>query len=92
MDKSSLGRKQQIEQRRILQQAGLEKEYRRLQKRIKKEMNGAKPYLYKDIEPMMLGEFTYGIIVYNNEGDCLCQIVGLTVEDVIKAMENWLDE
>lgn len=90
--KSGQRRLQQRVQRALLQQAGLEKEYRRLQRRIKKEMNGGKPYLYKDIAPMSLGEFTYGIIVFNDDGDCLVQVVGLTVEDVIKTMEDWLDE
>lgn len=90
--KSGQRRLQQRNQRAILQQAGLEKEYRRLQNRIKKEMNGAKPYLYRDIEPMSLGEFLYIIIVFSPEGDCLAQVVGLSVADAIKTMEDWLDE
>lgn len=90
--KTEQRRNQQRIQRALLQQAGLEKEYRKLQRRIKKEMNGGKPYLYKDIEPTMMGEVTYGIIVFSPEGDILYQVIGLNVKDVIKTMENWLDE
>lgn len=90
--KSGQRRLQQRTQRAILQQAGLEKEYRRLQNRIKKEMNGAKPYLYKDIEPMSLGEFLYIIIIFSPEDDCLAKVYGLSPKDAIQAMEDWLDE
>lgn len=90
--KTGLRRLQQKLQRTLLQQAGLEKEYRRLQRRIKKEMNGAKPYLYKDIEPMTLGEPVCIILVTNEEGEILAKCMGFTVKEVIETMEAWLDE
>ena len=43
--KSGYRRLHQILQRQLLQQAGLEKEYRRLQRRIKKEMKKQEKYL-----------------------------------------------
>lgn len=92
MFKSGLRRLQQRLQRQLLQQAGLEKEYRRLQRRIKKEMNGAKPYLYRDIEPLSLGEPVCIILVLNPQDEILAKVVGYTVEEVIKTMEEWLDE
>lgn len=85
-------RLQQRLQRQLLQEAGLEKEYRRLQRKIKKEMNGARPYLYRDIEPMTLGEPVCIILVFSKEEEILAKAVGFTVEEVIKAMEDWLDE
>lgn len=85
-------RLQQRLQRQLLQEAGLEKEYRRLQRKIKKEMNGARPYLYRDIEPMTLGEPVCIILIFNKEDEILAKAVGFTVEEVIKAMEDWLDE
>ena len=90
--KSGLRRLQQRLQRQLLQQAGLEKEYRRLQRRIKKEMNGARPYLYKDIEPMTLGEPVCIILVLNEQDEILAKAYGFTVEEVIKAMEDFLNE
>lgn len=90
--KSGQRRLQQRLQRQLLQQAGLEKEYRRLQRKIAKEMNGAKPYLYRDIEPYSLGEPVCIILVMSKEDDILAKAVGFTVEEVIKAMEDWLDE
>ena len=90
--KSGLRRLQQRLQRQLLQQAGLEKEYRRLQRRIKKEMNGARPYLYKDVEPMTLGEPVCIILVLNEQDEILAKAYGFTVEEVIKAMEGFLDE
>lgn len=92
MFKSGLRRLQQRLQRQLLQQAGLEKEYRRLQRRIKKEMNGARPYLYRDIEPLSLGEPVCIILVLNPQDEILAKVVGYTVEEVIKTMEEWLDE
>ena len=92
MFKSGLRRIQQRVQRRLLQNAGLEKEYRKLQNRIKKEMNGAKPYLYNDIEPMTLGEEVCIILIMNDDNEILAKVVGFTVKDVIKATEDWLDE
>ena len=86
-----LRRKQRLEQRKILQQFGLEKEYRKLQRRIKKEMNGAKPYLYRDILPTSLGEFVYIIEIHNDE-DFLAQLVADSPEQVIKMTEDWIDE
>ena len=85
-------RLQQRLQRQLLQEAGLEKEYRRLQRKIKKEMNGARPYLYRDIEPMTLGEPVCIILVFNKEDEILAKAIGFTVDEVIKAMEDWLDE
>lgn len=90
--KSGLRRLQQRLQRTLLQQAGLEKEYRRLQRRIKKEMNGARPYLYRDVEPMTLGEPVCIILVLNEQDEILAKAYGFTVEEVIKAMEDFLDE
>lgn len=90
--KSGYRRLQQRLQRQLLQQAGLEKEYRRLQRRIKKEMNGAKPYLYRDVEPMTLGEPVCIILVFNQQDEILAKVMGYTVKDVIKTMEDWLDE
>lgn len=90
--KTGQRRLQQRLQRQLLQQAGAEKEYRRLQRKIKKEMNGAKPYLYRDIEPMTLGEPVCIILVFNKQDEILAKAVGFTVDEVIKAMEDWLDE
>jgi len=90
--KSGLRRLQQKLQRTLLQQAGAEKEYRRLQRRIKKEMNGARPYLYRDIEPMTLGEPVCIILVLNEQDEILAKAYGFTVEEVIKAMEDFLNE
>ena len=92
MFKTGLKRLQQKLQRQLLQQAGMEKEYRRLQRRIKKEMNGARPYLYRDVEPMTLGEPVCIILVLNDQDEILAKCMGFTVEEVIKAMEDWLDE
>lgn len=92
MFKTGHKRLQQKIQRTLLQQSGTEKRFRSLQRRIKKEMNGGVPYLYKDVEPMSLGEFTYGIIVFSPEGDILAKVIGFSVEDAIKTMEDWLDE
>lgn len=92
MFKTGQRRLQQRIQRQLLQQAGLEKEYRRLQRRIKKEMNGAKPYLYRDIEPMTLGEPVCIILVLNQEDEILAKCMGFTVDEVIKTMEDFLDE
>lgn len=85
-------RLQQRLQRQLLQQSGLEKEYRRLQRKIKKEMNGARPYLYRDIEPMSLGEPVCIILILNKQDEILAKALGFTVEEVIKATEDWLDE
>lgn len=90
--KTGLRRLQQRLQRQLLQQAGLEKEYRRLQRKIKKEMNGARPYLYRDIEPMTLGEPVCIILVLNEQDEILAKAYGFTVEEVIKAMEDFLNE
>lgn len=90
--KSGLRRLQQRLQRQLLQQAGLEKEYRRLQRRIKKEMNGARPYLYRDIEPMTLGEPVCIILVMNEENEILAKCMGFTVKEVIETMEEFLNE
>lgn len=90
--KTGLKRKQQAQQRKLLQQAGLEKEYRRLQRRLAKEMNGAKPYLYADAEPEFIGEIVYIILVENDYGEILAKVAGLTVDETIRAMEDWLDE
>lgn len=90
--KSGQRRLQQRLQRQLLQEAGAEKEYRRLQRKIKKEMNGAKPYLYRDIEPMTLGEPVCIILIFNEQDEILAKAYGFTVEEVIKAMEDWLDE
>lgn len=92
MFKPGQRRLQQRIQRRLLQQAGLEKEYRKLQRRIKKEMNGAKPYLYRDIEPMTLGEPVCIILVLNQEDEILAKCMGFTVDEVIKTMEDFLNE
>ncbi len=92
MFKSGLRRLQQKLQRQLLQQAGAEKEYRKLQRRIKKEMNGAKPYLYRDVEPMTLGEPVCIILVYNQQEEIVAKAVGFTVQEVIEAMEDFLDE
>lgn len=92
MFKTGLKRLQQRLQRQLLQQAGMEKEYRRLQRRIKKEMNGARPYLYKDVEPMTLGEPVCIILVLNEQDEILAKVYGFTVEEVIKTMEDFLDE
>lgn len=92
MFKSGQRRLQQKLQRQLLQQAGLEKEYRRLQRRIKKEMNGARPYLYGDVEPMTLGEPVCIILVLNDQDEILAKCMGFTVEEVIETMEDWLDE
>ena len=85
-------RLQQRLQRQLLQESGLEKEYRKLQRKIKKEMNEARPYLYRDIEPWTLGEPICIILVLNNQDEILAKAVGFTVKEVIKAMEDWLDE
>lgn len=92
MFKSGLRRLQQKLQRQLLQQAGAEKEYRKLQRRIKKEMNGARPYLYRDIEPMTLGEPVCIILVYNQQEEIVAKAVGFTVHEVIEAMEDFLNE
>lgn len=92
MFKPGQRRLQQRIQRQLLQQAGLEKEYRRLQRRIKKEMNGAKPYLYRDIEPMTLGESVCIILVLNQEDEILAKCMGFTVKEVIETMEDFLNE
>ena len=78
-------------QRTLLQQEGLEKEFRKLQRRIKKEMNGARPYLYKDIE-QTIGEPVCIILVFNENEEILAKAVGYTVDEVIRAMEDFLDE
>lgn len=90
--KSGQRRLQQRLQRQLLQEAGAEKEYRRLQRRIKKEINGAKPYLYRDIEPWTLGEPVCIILVLNKEDEILAKAIGFTVQEVIKAMEDFLNE
>lgn len=90
--KFSQRRLQQRLQRQLLQEAGAEKEYRRLQRKIKKEMNGARPYLYRDVEPMTLGEPVCIILIFNEQDEILAKAMGFTVEEVIKAMEDWLDE
>lgn len=90
--KTGLRRLQQRLQRQLLQQAGAEKRYRRLQNRIKKEMNGARPYLYRDVEPMTLGEPVCIILILSKEDDILAKAYGFTVDEVIKAMEDFLDE
>ena len=90
--KFSQRRLQQRLQRQLLQEAGAEKEYRRLQRKIKKEMNGARPYLYRDVEPMTLGEPVCIILIFNEQDEILAKAIGFTVEEVIKAMEDWLDE
>lgn len=92
MFKSGLRRLQQKLQRQLLQQAGAEKEYRKLQRRIKKEMNGAKPYLYRDVEPMTLGEPVCIILVFNQQEEIVAKAVGFTVQEVIEAMEDFLNE
>ena len=92
MLKSGLRRLQQRLQRQLLQQAGAEKEYRKLQRRIKKEMNGAKPYLYRDVEPMTLGEPVCIILVFNENDEILAKAMGFTVKEVIQAMEDFLNE
>lgn len=90
--KTGLRRLQQRLQRQLLQQAGAEKRYRRLQNRIKKEMNGARPYLYRDVEPMTLGEPVCIILILSKEDDILAKAYGFTVDEVIKAMEDFLNE
>ena len=90
--KTGLRRLQQRLQRQLLQQAGAEKRYRRLQNRIKKEMTGARPYLYRDVEPMTLGEPVCIILILSKEDDILAKAYGFTVDEVIKAMEDFLDE
>lgn len=80
-----------IDQRRILQGVGLEKEFRRLQRKVKKEMNGAKIYLYRDIRPESLGEYTYTIEIHNDE-DYIGQVTRFSVKDVLKALEEFIDE
>ena len=92
MFKTGLKRLQQRLQRQLLQQAGMEKEYRRLQRRIKKEMNGARPYLYRDVEPMTLGEPVCIILVMNEENEILAKCMGFTVKEVIETMEDFLNE
>ena len=92
MFKSGLRRLQQRLQRQLLQQAGLEKEYRRLQRKIKREMNGARPYLYKDVEPDLLGEPVCIILVMNEQDEILAKVYGLTVKEAIEAMEGFLNE
>ena len=54
-------------------------------------MNGAKPYLYRDILPTSLGEFVYIIEIHNDE-DFLAQLVADSPEQVIKMTEDWIDE
>lgn len=90
--KTGQRRLQQRLQRQLLQEAGLEKEYRRLQRRIKKEMNGARPYLYRDIEPMTLGEPVCIILIMNQQDEILAKVMGFTVKEVMKTLEDWLDE
>lgn len=90
--KTGQRRLQQRLQRQLLQEAGLEKEYRRLQSRIKKEMNGARPYLYRDIEPMTLGEPVCIILIMNQQDEILAKVMGFTVKEVMKTLEDWLDE
>jgi hypothetical protein len=90
--KTGQRRLQQRLQRKLLQESGLEKEYRALQRKIKKEMNGARPYLYRDIEPMTLGEPICIILVFNDQDEILAKAMGFTVKEVIKAMEDFLDE
>lgn len=90
--KTGQRRLQQRLQRQLLQQAGLEKEYRRLQRKIKKEMNGARPYLYRDIEPMTLGEPVCIILIMNQQDEILAKVMGFTVKEVMKTLEDWLDE
>lgn len=90
--KTGQRRLQQRLQRQLLQEAGLEKEYRRLQRKIKKEMNGARPYLYRDIEPMTLGEPVCIILVLSKEDDILAKCMGFTVKEVIETMEDFLNE
>lgn len=92
MFKSGLRRLQQRLQRQLLQQSGLEKEYRRLQRKIKKEMNGARPYLYKDVEPDLLGEPVCIILVMNEQDEILAKVYGFTVKEAIEAMEGFLNE
>lgn len=89
--KTGQARKRQAMQRKILQQAGLEKEYRRLQRKIKKEMNGAKPYLFQEYPPEFLGEQAY-IIIIEKDNEFLGEVAGTSVDEVIKMMEDWLDE
>lgn len=90
--KTGQRRLQQRLQRTLLQQSGLEKEYRRLQRKIKKEMNGARPYLYRDIEPEMLGEPVCIILVLNEQDEILAKAMGFTVKEVMQAMEDFLNE
>lgn len=79
------------QQRRMLQQAGLEKEYRKLQRRIKKEMQGAEIYIYKDITPSSLGEFVF-VLTIMREDDILAQVQGMDLEDLLETTEEWINE
>jgi len=79
------------QQRRMLQQAGLEKEYRKLQRKIKKEMQGAETYIYKDITPSSLGEFVF-VLTIIREDDILAQVQGMDLEDLLETTEEWINE
>lgn len=91
MFKTKQRRREQVEQRRLLQQAGLEKEYRRVQRLVKRGYPKAELHLYKDITPTSLGEFVYILEIYQ-EDDYIAQIVGADIEDVIKTTEDWINE
>lgn len=87
-----LKRKQQQIQRTILQNSGKEKEFRKLQKKAKKELNAERIYLYQDVEPWSIGEMVYIILVVNKEDDILAKVVGFTVDEVMEALEGFINE
>jgi hypothetical protein len=55
-------------------------------------MNGARPYLYRDVEPMTLGEPVCIILVMNEQDEILAKCMGFTVKEVIETMEEFLNE
>ena len=80
------------EQRKLLQQAGLEKEWRRLQRRFRKEL-GADIYLYQDSCPEFYNGPLYVTEVVKNLPDGLIYVtVKSSVDEVVRDLEDYLNE
>lgn len=79
------------EQRKILQQAGLEKEWRKLQRRYKREQ-GASIFLYKDSCPEFYNGILYVAELVNWEDGLLNIVVKNSVDSVLRELEDYLNE
>lgn len=80
------------EQRNILQKEGLEKEFRRLQRRFKKEI-GSKIYLYCDSCPEFFeGYFYVTEIVEIKTGNLIYVCARPSVPEVLRELEDYINE